>query len=168
MATRLATIRAEHDSGVLRALSAKCSGGAQVRRMLALALVMEGYSRSEAASLNGVDRQTLRNWMHRYNAAGIEGLKSRKSPWHPCHILETGNDGFRFKASPSTRPRRRGTYQPARVMCGTARDSRATLQEFGGGTNAVMCPAFWRGAMAASPDGFREWHPNNSTALICR
>jgi transposase len=64
----------------LRSVSAKCADGAQVRRILALALVLEGRSRSEAAALNGMDRQTLSDWVHRYNAEGIEGLKSRKSP----------------------------------------------------------------------------------------
>jgi transposase len=48
--------------------------------MLALALVLEGRSRTEAATLNGMDRQTLSDWVHRFNAEGIEGLKSRKSP----------------------------------------------------------------------------------------
>ena len=64
----------------LRAASARCTDGAQVRRMLALALVLEGRSRTEAAALNGMDRQTLSDWVHRYNADGIAGLKSRKSP----------------------------------------------------------------------------------------
>lgn len=72
--------RADHTSAELRALSGRCSDGAQVRRMLALALVLDGRPRSEAAALNGMDRQTLCDWVHRYNAAGIEGLKSRKSP----------------------------------------------------------------------------------------
>lgn len=72
--------RTEHTAAALRALSAKCSDAAQVRRMLALALVLQGRPRSEAAAQNGMDRQTLRDWVHRYNEAGIEGLKSRKSP----------------------------------------------------------------------------------------
>ncbi len=67
----------------LRAISARCSDGDQVRRILALALVLEGRSRSEAALLNGMDRQTLRDWVHRYNAEGIEGLASGKSPGRP-------------------------------------------------------------------------------------
>ena len=71
---------ADHTSAELRALAGRCPDGAQVRRMLALALVLEGRSRGEAAALNGMDRQTLRDWVHRYNAAGIEGLKSRRSP----------------------------------------------------------------------------------------
>jgi len=64
----------------LRAVAAKCTDGAQVRRILALAMVLEGRPRTEAAILNGMDRQTLRDWVHRYNGAGIEGLKSRTSP----------------------------------------------------------------------------------------
>ena len=64
----------------LRAASAKCTDGAQVRRILAMALVLEGRPRREAAALNGMDRQTLSDWVHRFNAEGIAGLKSRKSP----------------------------------------------------------------------------------------
>ena len=80
MGTAVRVIRRDLTASELRAASARCSDGAQVRRILALALVLEGKPRSEAAALNGMDRQTLSDWVHRYNAAGIEGLKSRKSP----------------------------------------------------------------------------------------
>jgi len=70
----------DYTSAELRALSNRCSDGAQVRRILALAMVLEGRSRTEAAAFNGMDRQTLRDWVHRYNAAGIRGLKSRRHP----------------------------------------------------------------------------------------
>src|SRR5215213_6150771 len=79
---------ADHTCAELRALAGKCTDGAQVRRMLALALVLEGRSRSEAAALNGMDRQTLRDWVHRYNATGIEGLKSRRSPGREPYLTE--------------------------------------------------------------------------------
>jgi transposase len=48
--------------------------------MLALALVMEGKSRGEAAIACGMDSQTLRDRVHRYNAPGLEGLSDRPSP----------------------------------------------------------------------------------------
>ena len=80
MGGRLEITRGEYTSAELRALSGRCTEGAQVRRLLALALVLDGYSRTEAAELNGMDRQTLRDWVHRYNAEGVEGLKSRLSP----------------------------------------------------------------------------------------
>jgi transposase len=80
MGTAVKVTRIDFTAAELRAASAKCTDGTQVRRILALALVLEGRPRAEAASLNGVDRQTLSDWVHRYNEAGIEGLKSRKSP----------------------------------------------------------------------------------------
>jgi transposase len=64
----------------LRNFAGKCGDGAQVRRLLAIALVLEHRSRAAAAALNGMDRQTLSDWVHRYNAAGIDGLKSRLPP----------------------------------------------------------------------------------------
>jgi transposase len=48
--------------------------------MLAVAMLLEGRSRTEAAELNGMERQTLRDWVHRYNAEGVEGLRSRTAP----------------------------------------------------------------------------------------
>ena len=51
--------------------------------MLALAMVLEGRPRTEAAQQNGMDRQKLRDWVHRYNDAGIHGLKSLQSPGPP-------------------------------------------------------------------------------------
>ena len=80
MSAVLGITRMEHTSPDLRARSGKCADGAQIRRLLALALVLDGHPRSEAAALNGMDRQTLRDWVHRYNADGVEGLKSRRPP----------------------------------------------------------------------------------------
>ena len=80
MGAAVSVTRSELDAAALRSASSKCADGAQVRRILALALVLEGRSRREAASLNGMDRQTLSDWVHRSNAEGIEGRKSRKSP----------------------------------------------------------------------------------------
>ena len=80
MGAAVRVTRGDLTAAELRSASAKCTDGAQVRRILALALVLEGRSRSQAATLNGMDRQTLSDWVHRFNEAGIDGLKSRKSP----------------------------------------------------------------------------------------
>ena len=48
--------------------------------MLALALVLDGRPRTEAAQMCGMDRQTLRDWVHRYNNEGLAGLSDRKAP----------------------------------------------------------------------------------------
>ena len=56
------------------------------RRMLALALVLEGKPRGEAAISCGMDRQILCDWVHRYNAEGLAGLKNRKAPGRPSRL----------------------------------------------------------------------------------
>ena len=80
MGAPLEITRTDYTAGELRGLCGRCSDGAQVRRILALAMVLEGRSRTEAAELNGMDRQTLRDWVHRYNAGGIGALKSLGHP----------------------------------------------------------------------------------------
>lgn len=72
--------RTGHTSTQLRAIAARCGDAKQTRRLLAIALILEGTSRAEAARQTGMDRQTLRDWVHRFNAAGAEGLISRSSP----------------------------------------------------------------------------------------
>jgi transposase len=69
--------RQEHDAAALRREAARSRDAAAARRMLALALVREGQSRREAARTCGMDRQTLRDWVHRYNAEGLPGLADR-------------------------------------------------------------------------------------------
>jgi transposase len=86
MGKPLTITRTDRSSGELRALSAKCRDGAQVRRLLALAMVLEGAPRSEAATCNGMDRQTLRDWVHRFNEQGAEGLINAQSPGRPSKL----------------------------------------------------------------------------------
>jgi transposase len=69
--------RDDLDAAGLRGAAAACRDGAAGRRMLALALVLEGASRTEAAKVCGMARQTLRDWVHRYNAEGLAGLSNR-------------------------------------------------------------------------------------------
>ena len=64
----------------LRRLMSKQKDGQVVRRLLALALILEGKSRTQAAQQSGMERQTLRDWVHRYNAEGLAGLSSRFGP----------------------------------------------------------------------------------------
>jgi len=64
----------------LRAAAGKAKDGRAALRMLAIALVLEGVDRKTAAESCGMDRQTLRDWVHRYNAEGLEGLANRRSP----------------------------------------------------------------------------------------
>jgi transposase len=84
MGKPLALTRTEHSADALRVFASKSRDGAQVRRLLALAFILEGSTRSEAAARTGMDRQTLRDWVHRYNAAGIAGLQSGHGPGKPA------------------------------------------------------------------------------------
>jgi len=76
----VAITRTEHTPMQLRRAASGTGDAGAARRMLALALVMEGKSRSEAAATCGMDRQTLRDWVHRYNAFGLEGLSNKVAP----------------------------------------------------------------------------------------
>jgi len=83
----VAITRTELDAADLRAAAARSKDAAAARRMLALALVMEGHSRSEAARAAGMDRQTLRDWVHRYNESGLAGLHNAAERGRPPRKL---------------------------------------------------------------------------------
>src|SRR4051795_12761947 len=73
----VAITRRELDAGGLRREAGRCRDARAARRMLALALVLEGASRAEAARAAGMDRQTLRDWGHRYDEEGLAGRRDR-------------------------------------------------------------------------------------------
>lgn len=66
--------RLERSAAELRGLAGKMQDGDVVRRLLGIALLLDGWSRGEAATASGMDRQTLCDWVHRYNAADVAGL----------------------------------------------------------------------------------------------
>lgn len=78
MGAAVAITRLDLTAGELRKAARKEKNGTAARRILALALVLEGSDRKKAAESCGMDRQTLRDWVHRYNAEGLAGLRSRK------------------------------------------------------------------------------------------
>ncbi len=75
----VAITRTELDSVGLRAAAAGSSDAKQARRLLALALVLDGHPRLMAAQAGGMNRQTLRDWVHRYNEHGVEGLRDTRN-----------------------------------------------------------------------------------------
>lgn len=77
MAAAIAITRLDLSASALRAAAGKEKNGAAARRMLALAMVLEGCDRTTASNTCGMDRQTLRDWIHRYNAEGLAGLRNR-------------------------------------------------------------------------------------------
>jgi len=89
MSAGIKITRMEHTAEALRGIASKSCDGAQVRRLLALALILEGHRREAAAALAGMDRQTLRDWVHRYNAEGVSGLWSIRTGGHPAALSDT-------------------------------------------------------------------------------
>ncbi len=74
------TVRTDYTSLDLRRISRRCNDPDQVRRLLALGLILDGSSRSEAAKAVGVTLQIVRDWVIRFNADGPDGLITRKAP----------------------------------------------------------------------------------------
>src|SRR5208282_5047750 len=67
-------LREDYSAKELRALARRSKDVNQSRRLLSLAAVRDGMDRGPAARMGGMDRQTLRDWVHRFNASGPEGL----------------------------------------------------------------------------------------------
>src|SRR6516165_3306011 len=67
-------LREDYTAEELRALARRWKTVNQSRRLLSLAAVRDGMDRGAAAKIGGMDRQTLRDWVHRFNASGPEGL----------------------------------------------------------------------------------------------
>ncbi len=84
----VAITRTELSARELRAEARRTKDSYQARRLLALALVLDGASRRAAARAAGMDRQTLRDWVHRYNAEGVEGLCDRARSGRPPRLSE--------------------------------------------------------------------------------
>lgn len=100
---KVVEIRSDLTAVELRRLAARSKDARQSRRLLSIAAVLEGMSRTEAARIGGMDRQTLRDWAHRFNAFGPDGLKDNHRRGNPrrlspdqlaklAEIVETGPD----------------------------------------------------------------------------
>jgi len=81
-------IRGDMNSEELRRRARRESDGRVSARLIAIANALEGMDRASAARLAGMDRQTLRDWVHRYNAEGIAGLCNRPAPGRRPKLTE--------------------------------------------------------------------------------
>ena len=82
------SIGTDRDPAELRRLARRERDGRVSARLLALANALDGLPREEAARLAGMTGQTLRDWVHRYNEAGVAGLRDRPRPGRPCGLDE--------------------------------------------------------------------------------
>src|ERR1700681_1405838 len=81
--------RADYTAGEVRRFAKRAKDAAQARRLLAIAAVLEGASRENAAKIGGMDRQTLRDWVIRFNEQGPDGLVNIPSPGAPPKLNDT-------------------------------------------------------------------------------
>ena len=88
-------VREDFGAAELRRLTAKAKDGAQARRLLALAAVRDGMNRTEAARLGGMDRQTLRDWVHRFNQHGPDGLIDVKPSGRPPKLSDEQKEALK-------------------------------------------------------------------------
>ncbi len=84
----LAITRTEATADDLRNAARASKNVGQACRLLAIALILDGHSRTEAARATGMDRQTLRDWVHRYNAEGMAGLLDRARSGRPNRMSD--------------------------------------------------------------------------------
>ena len=81
-------LRSDFDAAALRRIARKSKDGPQARRLLALAAIYEGASRTEAARIGGVTLQVVRDWVVKFNAHGPAGLINRKPPGRSSKLTD--------------------------------------------------------------------------------
>src|ERR1041384_7424958 len=81
--------RRAFDAAQVRGLARKSKDAAQARRLLALAAIYDGATRTEAAKIGGVGLQIIRDWVLRFNARGPDGLLDGKSTGQPSKLNDT-------------------------------------------------------------------------------
>jgi transposase len=84
-------LRADFDARMVRSAAKRSKDGPQARRLLALAVIYEGATRTEAAKIGGVTLQIVRDWVVKFNAHGPDGLIDHKPTGQPPRL----NDAHR-------------------------------------------------------------------------
>ena len=88
MSMAIEVTRKDLSAAQLRAQARQSLDTKHARRILAIAMVLDGHPRLLAAQAGGMDRQTLRDWVHRYNAAGLKGLADRPRSGRPARLSQ--------------------------------------------------------------------------------
>src|SRR5215472_8164364 len=135
-------LRRDFDASQLRSLARRTNDGPQARRLLALAAIYDGATRTEAAQIGGIGLQIIRDWVLRFNARGPDALLNGKSPGQPCKLndlqrraiagmIESGpiwrSGSSRNSASRS--PSRRSAGSCAPWATANSRPDRATMRK---------------------------------------
>lgn len=87
-------LRGDFDAAQVRAAARRTKDGPQARRLLALAAIYDGASRTEAAKIGGETLQIVRDWVVKFNAHGPDGLIDRKAPGQPSRLNDIHRAAF--------------------------------------------------------------------------
>ncbi|AXY20878.1 hypothetical protein CD178_00038 [Komagataeibacter saccharivorans] len=129
--TRAVKLRDDYSASDLRRLAARSRHANAARRLLALAAIRDGANRTDAARVGGMDRQTLRDWVHRFNAEGPDGLRDYQHAGPACRLnaaqqaelkalVEAGPDRSEERHRPAMGPARHAATpagRPALRQC---------------------------------------------------
>ena len=104
------TLREDYDAARLRGVARRTKSAAQGRRLLAVAEIYDGGSRTKAACVGGVGLQTIRDWVLRFNAHGPEGIADRQAPGNPGKLDSAQREALAAMVEGGPTPRSTGSY----------------------------------------------------------
>ncbi len=114
----------------LRAAAAETHDARAARRLLAVALALEGHSRGAAAEACGMDRQVLRDWIIRFNQGGIDALTNRPAPGRKPRLSGHQRDEL-CRIIVASRTAQAATGQPAACRLRSADIQQLIADRFG-------------------------------------
>jgi len=119
------TARRDYDAARLRGLARTTKSASQGRRLLALAEIYDGGSRTKAACVGGVGLQTIRDWVLRFNAHGPEGLADHQAPGHPGKLNTAQREALAAMVESGPMPAIHGVvrWRLKTWRCGSGRSS---------------------------------------------
>src|SRR5262245_21498164 len=171
-------VRTGYTAGEVRRLAQRAKDAAQARRLLAIAAVLDGASREEAATIGGMDRQTLRDWVIRFNEQGVDGLINIPSPGVPPklnsrHINGPNRPTCSVRSAPTAEPAPPSCYRPATPkpcsftsMRSQPKSLRALTLFSSSIKPAGMAPRLSRFQTTSRSYSSRHAHPNSTAKKI--
>ncbi len=153
-------LRDDYDGPGLRDLAKRSRDARQVRRLLALAAAYDGMSRTDAAKVGGMDRQTLRDWAHRFNEEGPEGLKHRSGAGRPRFLTQEQMSELSAIVEGGPDPEVDGVVRWRRI------DLKRVIEERFGVTYSVRAISDLLAALSFSHISGRPQHPKQDQRVI--
>ena len=144
-------LREDYSAEELRALARRSKDVNQSRRLLSLAAVRDGMDRGAAAKIGGMDRQTLRDWVHRFNASGPEGLIDNWTAGPEASLVGGATGRVRADSSRPDRTARRTGSCAGGGSTSSGSSPRGSESTFTPATSESFCKKLGFSHMSARP-----------------